>query len=211
MTNPFVNCKLYDTVMLYPHQFDGNYKMHLKQNLIEKLEKKCHKEYGFIDKIYDIVHISDGRIHNDNPMANAMFDIGFSCKLCKPIIKNKILCQVKRISPGLLQADCGPIVVIIPMNRVNTQVFLVDASGKIKIKTNGNMLTPGMYVICEIVQFTFSDTDRIIKAVGYLDNIANDKEVANFFSEMYNETKFIDYEKQFGINELPGVRPPNTL
>ena len=52
--NPSTNTTLVCPIMLYPNQMDNKMHIHIKSNLINKLEKKCYKNYGYINKIFSI-------------------------------------------------------------------------------------------------------------------------------------------------------------
>ena len=55
MNNPFIDTILYTTVVLHPNQLNNNIYSNLKQTLIETLNKKCYKNYGYISEIYEIL------------------------------------------------------------------------------------------------------------------------------------------------------------
>lgn len=185
MDSPFMLCRMYASVGLYPYQFDSNYKLHLKNNLINRLEKKCYKDYGYIDKIYGLLEINNGLVHCDNPLAMAMFNVTFSCKLCKPINNTNIVCQLKKITKELLYGTNGPILIFIQPIDINTKTFSIDSNGN--IKKNGIQIIPNTFVIIKIIQNMFYDTDNAITALGKLEDVANDEQITKYYEDLYKE------------------------
>lgn len=189
MESPYFNCKMFASVGLFPHQFDSNYALHIKNNLIKRLEKKCNKDYGYIVKIFGILELNDGLVHGDNPMAVAMFNVAFSCKLCKPINNSIIVCQIKQITRELMSANNGPIVIFIQPEDINQKNFSIDSNGNIKYKKNkiDNVLTKNTFVLVKIMQNVFYDSDNAITALGRLEDIANDEQIKMFYEDLYKD------------------------
>src|SRR5271170_2114247 len=83
--SPYVITNLYTTIVLRPDQMNNKLYIHLKDNLVNKLSKKCYKNFGYIVEIYKIVDYKDPHIEAENSSCGANFDITFSCKLCLPV------------------------------------------------------------------------------------------------------------------------------
>ena len=52
--NPYKKTILSTPIMISPDQMDNKMYIHVKANLINKLENKCYENYGYIEKIYNI-------------------------------------------------------------------------------------------------------------------------------------------------------------
>src|SRR5207302_6611862 len=123
ITGPYITTVLSTSVMLNPRQLDNSIYINLKKNLIEKIEGKCYKNYGFVTKIYKILEYSEGVIVPENPMAGVLFNVKFTCRLCNPLKNTEIVCKIQKMKGMLINAINGPITVIITMDRLNDKIF----------------------------------------------------------------------------------------
>lgn len=189
MSGPYITTLLSTTVNLNPRQMDNKIYKNLKDNLIKKVEGKCYRNFGFISKIYDIKEYSEGVLIPENPMAAATFAVKFTCRLCNPLRKKQIVCKVAKINNMFINAQNGPITMIITMNRINNDVFYQEQkTGKLMAKHNGKTteITPSSYIIATIESRTFNDMDSIIMAIGELNRLATDEEINDSFKQEYN-------------------------
>ena len=113
MSGPYFNTILHSTVTLYPNQMDNDIYKHLKMNLIRKLEGKCFGMYGHISKIYKITDRSEGMLVPEDPNASVVYNIQFSCKLCRPLKDSIIICEVDKINRVMILFRNGPIHIFI--------------------------------------------------------------------------------------------------
>jgi DNA-directed RNA polymerase subunit E'/Rpb7 len=195
------------SVTLKPHQMDNQIYKHLKSNLKEKLEGKCYKNYGYISKIINIIEYTSGHIVPENPLASAIYNIKFTCRLCYPIAKRSIICKVANINKMFINAQNGPITIVITMDRINTNIFFQDqATKKLMISDNSQdkkkkktEIAVGMLVKVLISSVSHNDNDRIIMALGELENIVSDEEKEKYYNEEFvenvenNITNYEDY------------------
>ena len=197
MTSPYINTKLFTSISLRPDQMDNKIYINLKKNLENKLLKKCYKNYGYISNIYKILDYDDGMVEAENLRGSAIFDISFSCKLCRPLKQTQIICQIHRANKLLVTAVNGPIQVIISHDRMSDN-FRTDYNNTLTYKKDGvsTSLEPGDFVKVTILSITFSHNDIVIKSIGYLDNIATDDEIKQFYNDEYNTNDDqIDYNE----------------
>lgn len=197
MEGPYINTKLSTTVSLRPDQMDNKVYINLKRNLEEKINSRCYKDYGYISNIYEILEYKDGVIEAENLMGSAVFDVSFSCRLCKPLKNHIVVAKIKRVNKVLITAENGPILIIITNDRVDSDVFFTDNNNNIRYKKDGSseMLKSGDYVKITIRSVVFNDQDTKIKAMGYLENIATDKEIKQHFEDMYSSDELVDYDQ----------------
>lgn len=197
MSGPYITTLLWTRVNLDPKQMDNKIYKNLKDNLIKKVEGKCYRNFGFISKVYDIKEYSIGILVAENPMAAATFKVKFSCRLCNPLRKKQIVFKVMKINNMFINAQNGPITLIITMNRINDDTFYQEPkTGKLMEKTDGKPreISPGMYIIATVESRTFNDMDSIIMAIGELNRVATDEEVKNSFKEEYTtDEKILDF------------------
>ena len=198
MDSPYINTKLYANVTLFPNQMNNNIYLNLKKNLIENVHKKNYGNYGYIIEVFEILSYNENKIEAENTMASAIYDVQFSCRLCKPLKDTKIICQVDRLNKVLLRLKNGPLYVIITNDRINESIFFKDnyRNLRYKIDEKSNVLMPGDFVKVSIVQLSFNAGDGNITGIGFLENMATDEEINSFYKEEYNNSdEFINYEE----------------
>jgi DNA-directed RNA polymerase subunit E'/Rpb7 len=199
MNNPFIDTILYTTVALHPSQLNNNIYSNLKQNLSNKLEKRCYKNYGYVSKIYEILERTNKNIIPEDNNACGIFNVKFSCRLCHPLENTQIICKVNLSNDVLVSLVRPPIHVIVSTDddRINHSIFMKDPhEKKIKVKKTGETLEKGMFVKTTILSKKFTDKDKRIIILGSLDDIATDEEIEQFYNEEYSSDKqIIDYEE----------------
>ena len=164
------------------------------------MEQKCYKSYGYIVKIFDIHDYKNGIITAENPMASAVFDIKFSCRLCKPLVKQQIIAKVDRLNKLLISLTNGPIrIVITTTDRINKDVFFIDQNRNVRYKDGekSHVLSVDNYVKVTIISSRFNDMDTTIMVLGHLENMATEAEIKNFYDELYdqNNIKQVEYQE----------------
>ena len=214
MISPYINTKLYTHVSLLPNQMDNKLYINLKKNLENKVLKRCFNDKGYIMDIYKILEYKDGVIEAENPSGSAIFDVSFSCRLCIPLKGKQIVCKVDRVNKLLITVTNGPILIIITNERINDKVFFTDNNNNLRYKIDGasRSLEPGDFVKVTIINTTFNNGDDKIKAIGFIDDIANEEEKKLFFSELYDTsmemTSYEKYINQENAEETEGVQKP---
>lgn len=203
MSSPYINTKLYTTVTLLPNQMNNDMYAHMKSNMINRLEGKCYRNYGFINKIYEILERGDGNIEPENPMAAAIYNVKFACRICMPLKNKHIVCKVERIIPMLTSLSNGPIRVIITNDRINKDIFMVGKNGiLVKQVTGTKPLQAGDHVLVRIDSRKYNNRDNIIMCMGVLDSMATEQQSQRFASDEYNvDEKFVDYDKYIKMDE----------
>lgn len=203
MTSPYINTKLYSTVTLLPNQMNNDIYTHMKTNLIKRLEGKCYRNYGYVSKIYEILERGDGNMEPENPMAAAIYNVKFSCRICLPLKERYIICKVERTIPMLTSLSNGPIRVLITNDRINKDNFMVGKAGILTKIANGfRSLNSGDHVKVRIDSRKFNNRDNIIMCMGVLESMATHDESVQFSSDEYNiDSKFVDYERYIKAEE----------
>lgn len=180
MTNPFIDTVLSATVVLHPSQLNNNIYANIKMNLLRALEGMCYLDYGYINKIHEILERDTGTMVPEDVSASVRYKVTFSCNICKPIDKTQIYAVVNQPSEVFISLLRGPIHVIITHDRINSEKFYIGVGGVIMIKQNSMPLIPGTKVKTTILTKIFIHKDIKILAMGTLDDIANDAEIAEF-------------------------------
>lgn len=218
MTSPYINTKLSTNLILHPMQMNNNIYNNLKRKLVDKLNKKCFGEYGYIIQIYELLTYKNGTMEAENTTASALYDVTFSCRLCKPLKNITIIAEVERINKILVRLQNGPIFVAITNTRINTNVFFKDNSRNLRYKQENKsyILSEGDIVKVTIVQTTFYSGDNHIFALGFLDAIATEDEIESYYKDMYDndennnelstkEVKIESYKEYMKKNETNNI------
>ena len=185
--NPYKKTVLSTPIMISPDQMDNKMYIHLKSNLINKLENKCYENYGYIDKIYNIEEISDGIIEPEDPSCSAKMIVKFSCNLFLPIVGKEIICKIDRMNKALIMGVNGPAIkVIISADKINKDNFFSDVNRNVRVKGTSEVVIPGMYLRVLVLSKSFSNYDKNILVIGYLQDIATQKEIEDYIEKPEN-------------------------
>lgn len=198
MISPYVNTILYSNVTLYPHQMNNDIYQSLKLNLIEELKDRCFGDYGYIVDIFEILTYNINRIEAENTMGSAIYDVKFSCRLCRPINETTIVCKVDKINKMLIRCVNGPINLIVTTERINTDVFYRDNNRNLRFKSGetSTLLTSNHYVKVAIIKTSFLNRDTRVIGIGFLQDVASPKEIESFFKDQYDSKgKLIPFEE----------------
>lgn len=180
MTNPYVDTTFKILINVRPNQLNNDVRENIKTNLIEEYENKCFKKYGFISKIYDVIDCSEGRVFSDNGFSLVSFTISFSCQLCKPIPNDQIICKIKQVTEELIKLENGPMKMFVTPERINKQLFFIDNHNNIRLTQTKEKLTNASCVKATILQIMMNDKDTVITALGSINDIATEEEIASF-------------------------------
>jgi DNA-directed RNA polymerase subunit E'/Rpb7 len=200
MSNPFKDTILYTTIVLHPSQLNNNIYSNIKQNLMS-LVGMCYKKYGYISKIYEILEHDSGCIRPEDPTSSVEYKIKFSCRLCHPIENMQIICKINKITSVFVSLIREPIYITVPLSNCNEDIFVWDAHKKhFIIKKTGEILESDTFVKATILSKTFTNKDKSIFAIGYLNDIATDDEINKFYNDEYaskeKPVEFSDFENE---------------
>lgn len=204
MSSPYINTELYTSVPLFAAQMNNKIYLNLKDNLVNNIEKKCFRNYGYIMEVYKILKYKDGVVEPENTNSAANFDVTFSCRLCIPLKGLQIVCQVNRVNKLLITVTNGPILVIITNERINDTTFFTDKNNNLRYiqGKQTEMLKQNEFVKVTINSVMFNNGDDKIKAIGFLDDMASEKEVEAYYKDLYDtDKKFVDIKKEMAEKE----------
>ena len=190
--NPYKKTILSTPIMLSPDQMDNKMYIHLKANLKNKLENKCYENYGYIDEIYNIEEISDGIIEPEDTSCSAKMEIKFSCNLFLPIVGKEIICKIKKMNKALIMGVNGPIEAVITTDKINKENFFSDVNRNIRVKGTSEIVVPNMYIKVLVISKLYSNYDKNILVIGFLQDIATQKEINEYFEKNNNEPLNMD-------------------
>ena len=187
---PYKNIKQYTRITISPKELNSDIKNNIKSLLKNNLENICNKN-GFITKIYRIIDYSDGLLIPETLNGNIMYNITYLCNICIPIDNTNIIAQVKIINQELIIAINGPIMIFIPKENVDINVWNIT-DGYIN-KKNKKKLAPFDYILIEILDKRININEKQIKAIGKLLDYVTEEQVNKYYKiETLEENNFID-------------------
>ncbi len=202
VVSPYRNIKQYTRVSIEPYYMNSDIKNNIKTVLKKKVEKKCNKN-GFIDEVYRILEFSDGFMPAENLNGNAIINITYHCKICIPIENTIIIGNIKVINNELVVAINGPIMIFIPKEQVDSNIW--EVLDKYINKKTKDKLSVGNYVKIQIIEKRINQNDSQIKVIGKLLDIATDDEVAKYFG-----SKIVIEKKEEEIKEIDTETTDNS-
>lgn len=190
LNKPYYDIEQNERILLRPQQMNSDILLNLKLNTKEKIEGKCNK-YGYIDKVYKILKYSDGLIEGENLSGGAIYNVKYHCRIYSPLENTSIVGELILLNQELLIVINGPIKIFIPRELINTDKF--DMNRNYLVKKTKKSLELNQKVIVTIKERKINPGDKNIKCIGYLSDIASEKEIAEFYDgeETENESNFI--------------------
>lgn len=187
--SPYRNIKQYTRISIEPYHMNSDIRNNMKIILKKKVEKKCNKN-GYIDEVYRIIEYSDGFMPPENLNGSAIYNLTYHCKICIPIENTIIIAQIKVINQELVVAINGPIMIFIPKENIDTNIW--DIPDGYMNKLNKRKLLSSEYVQIQIIDKRINMNDNQIKAIGKLLEYASESDVEKYFgikvvSEKENE------------------------
>jgi DNA-directed RNA polymerase subunit E'/Rpb7 len=204
---PYFNTSLFTSVTLHPRQMKNDIYKHLKNNLVEKLQGKCYKGYGFVSKIHEIEERTDGYLIKEDPTGSAKYNVRFSCKLCRPLKGSVVVCEVIAINKNVVYLMNGPIYMLVYEGQINSTNFIYDDKRNIWIAyvSNGKgvPVLQGSFVNTKISDIRIEDKSDKIQVFGTLESIATKEESMNVVKSIEGKIDgFIQYDDYMNQENL---------
>ncbi len=212
MNNPYITTYLNSYVRVLPREMDNNIRKYIKSSLEKEHINKCFNDYGFITKVHEIEIIGDGKIIPEDPMCCASFNIRFLCTLCRPLNNSIIVAKIVGMSEQLIFLSYGPLEIIVKtINSINKNIFVFNQNlSRWTVKKSNDkdeqqkfiVLKNDSYLKVKIVSKKIVDKTKQIICMGFIENIASDKEIETSIKDMYEPKKydsideFIDLENK---------------
>lgn len=188
ITIPFLKTILNTKVSVHPSQLNNDIYNNIYENIKKKLLNKCYKDYGYINKIYEVLNISSGRIYQEDNDACVVYNVSFVCKIINPVENTIIMCKIIQNSQGwlLVGNTPEPINVVISHDRINNKIFSIDSSTG-TIRTVAHVLEENDIVKVKILKTNFVDKETEIISIGYLEDMASVKEIEIYFDKIFDD------------------------
>ena len=194
LVSPYKDVTQYTKIQIKPHMMNSDIKNIMKLVLRKKVEKRCNKN-GFIDEVHRIETFEAEDMRPENLSGAVNFDISYHCRLCIPIENSLIIAQVKAINQELILAQNGPVMIFIPKDNIDQNVWdvtdkFMHMKDKINLKVNN-------YIKVEVMNKRINQGDHQIKIIGQLVNLASEDEINNYYGSIITP----DLEQGEEVNE----------
>ena len=177
--SPYKNIKQNTSISVEPYHMNSDIKNNMKNILKKKVEKKCNTR-GYIDEVYKILEYSDGFMPPENLNSCAIYNVTYHCRICIPIENTIIVGMVKIVNMELVIVMNGPIVIFIPKENIDNNVW--DIMEGYLHKTDKKKLTVNNYVKVQIINKKINTEDTQIKSMGRLLDFATADEVEKYYN-----------------------------
>jgi|TARA_B100000524_G_scaffold339546_1_gene231919 DNA-directed RNA polymerase subunit E'/Rpb7 len=181
LVSPYKNTTQFTKVQIKPHMMNSDIQNVMKLVLRKKVEKRCNK-FGFIDEVYRIEKFEEEDLKPENLSGCANFYISYHCRLCLPIENSVIIAQVKAINQELILAVNGPIMIFIPKDNVDNNVW--DVTDKFLHRREKSNLKTNQFIKIEVINKRINQGDHQIKVIGKLLEFAKEDEIEKFFGSV---------------------------
>jgi DNA-directed RNA polymerase subunit E'/Rpb7 len=198
--NPYRLINQKTRISIEPFHMNSDIENNMKNILKEKVEKKCN-EYGYVDTVYRIIKYSECVMPPENLNGCAISFVTYHCKLCIPIENTIIVGIIKVISQELIVATNGPLMIFIPKENVDTNIWDIP-DNYVNKKTKEKLLIDD-YIKIKIMAKRINQNDIQIKIIGYLINLASAEEVDTYYGSQIVTNKITD-EAQNNCNNEDG-------
>ena len=198
--NPYRLINQKTRISIEPFHMNSDIENNMKNILKEKVEKKCN-EYGYVDTVYRIIKYSECIMPPENLNGCAISFVTYHCKLCIPIENTIIIGIIKVISQELIVATNGPLMIFIPKENIDTNIWDIP-DNYLNKKTKKRLLIDD-YIKIQIMAKRINQNDIQIKIIGYLINFASQEEVDTYYGSQIATNKITD-DAQGNCNDVNG-------
>jgi len=215
----FVDLTLHDIIPAEPWQLNNELYLHLKQNLKNKVEKRCI-DAGYICKISDIVDYKDGYMLAEDFSGNVMFKIKYNAKACIVVPNIQIICKINQMVKGIIVAHNGPVVVLIKYIDINTNVFKIGNTGNVVHVKSNKQLAQDVYIKITVKSKKSYNGESQLGVIGYIEDLATDEQINEYMYKEYDDDgnyikaktiKNIVMNEDDGIDDLQTIKPENVV
>jgi DNA-directed RNA polymerase subunit E'/Rpb7 len=178
LNNVFVDIKLHDSIIIFPWQLNNELYLHLKNNLKNKVEKKCI-DIGYVCKVYDIIDYKNGYLLAEDLTGNSIFNVTYNAKVCIPLPNTQVICKIDQIFKSVVMAKNGPIIAVIKFTDINPLLFALNNSGNIMYKKTNKVLSVNDHIKITIRSKRSYNGDNHIGVVGFIDDLITSESESN--------------------------------
>ena len=210
MNNPYITTYLTTTVRVLPREMDNNIRKYIKASIEKENTGKCFGDYGYIVKIHEMEIISDGIVIPEDPMCCPTYKIKFLSTICRPLQNTIITAKITGMSEQLIFLSYGPLEIFVKtINGINKNLFTFNSNlsrWTYKKSDDKNtqvfkVLKNDSYLKVRILSKKIIDKTKQIICIGFVENIANDKDIEKSIKDMYEPIKYDNIEEYIDLEK----------
>ena len=184
LVSPYKNITQYSKIQVKPNQMNSDIKNIVKMTLRKKVEKKCNKN-GFIDEVYRIEESEAMDMEPENLSGCCNFKVSFHWRICIPVENTQLVDQIKNLNQVLILAVNGPIMIFIPKENIDLDVW--DIYDHFLHKKTKEVLKVNSFVKVEVIKARINQLDYQIKVIGKLLDFATEDEVNKYYGNVVED------------------------
>jgi DNA-directed RNA polymerase subunit E'/Rpb7 len=204
LTQIFVDKQLHDIVPIKSRQITPDIYIHLKNNLIQKVEKRCSGAY-YVSKVREITKYEDGEMRSEDFSGDVQFKVTYNARICIPTIGSNVVCKIDNLIKLVIMASNGPLTCSIKISETNIDqnVFTIQNADKIISKKTNKELAIGDYIKVTITNHKIFPGQEYIAAFAKIYDIATPDEINGFmFKELEaDDAVLVDNDEVIEMNE----------
>lgn len=186
LVNPNQIIELKVTVSIPPASLDNDIFISLNRRLKDMVEGKCFGEYGYIQRVINILNYSQNTIPIEDLGANCLFDVDFTAKICLPIMNERVVCYIKNLSQDLIRCVGGPFDIFITKDNINSMKFIRNNRMELMNKETNELVNENEFVIISIIEYLIINGERKITVRGFLEEMATEDDIYKYYDNEYN-------------------------
>ena len=187
ITDPVNVMELSAIVVLHPSQLNNDIYNNLKDNLSIRILGRCYKNYGLINKIFEIKKYYGAQIFNEDIESKVQYNVIFTCEVIKPVESTIIVTQIITNHKMCLTTEKLGIISFVESNNISDKYYINPYNSKITYKKTNEELKKGDMVKVKILNFMFYHNKQKIVSLAYLEDNLTEQEIQQYYDDKYNE------------------------
>ena len=167
-----IEMSITETITLEPYDLNNGIYTRI-YDIMKAKEKKCIKQ-GFVDKVVCLQRCEDLPMRAEDLESKSKHHVEAMCWVYAPFIGARLEATLNKITYSSLSGVLGPIQIIIPINRINQEVFRLSEKGLTTVADEKEVAV-GRTVIVEVKAMRFNVGSTSIKVIGELTGILNEE------------------------------------
>ena len=181
LIKPNINTTLYTKIALDALSLNNDIYPNLKFQLKKNILGKCN-QYGYVQRINQIDDYQNNEIDCESRHCSVVFNVTYNAQICIPKNGMTVVAKMDKYNKVILSLTHGPIIIIVKTGDFNGSNFVINNNDTHVVLATNEPITASSYFKISIRGHRFSPGDTCIKALGFLEDIATEEEVSEFYS-----------------------------
>jgi len=181
LKKPNINTVQYARISLEALYLNNDIFANLKYTLKQSVLGKCNR-YGYVQRINSIDSYEDNEIECDDRDCGVVYNVTYNAQICIPTDGIVVVAKVDKYNKVMIHLTHGPIIIIVKSENYNKDKFYINNNDIHVVNQTQLPIASGQFLKILINGHRFSPGDNVIKALGFLQDVATDEEVKEFYS-----------------------------